>query len=480
MKYVGARAANPPLGLLTVAAMLPEEWDKKLTDMNVHPLKDRDIQWADLVMLGAMSIQRQSTQEVVRRCKDLGVKIAAGGPLFTSEPDAIPGVDYLILNEGEVTLSPFLSDLARGCPQPVYTSNELPDLTQTPVPLWDLVKVKDYATISIQYSRGCPYDCEFCEITSLFGHKPRLKSAGQMLRELDALYEQGWRGTVFIVDDNFIGNKVRLKREILPAMRDWMEDHKYPFKFMTELSINLADDEELMTAMTAAGFNSAFIGIETPSEDSLKECNKFNNVNRNLLNSVKKIENFGFKISGGFIVGFDSDTPSIFDRQIKFIQESGIVTAMVGLLHAPVGTKLFQRLKKENRLLAEKFSGNNTDYSLNFIPRMNAQTLKEGYQRIVRTLYEPANYYHRVFQFFKEYRPVRMKGFNKIRLRHIRALFMSVVDLGIRNKDRMLYWKFLFKTMVKYPRFLPEAVNFAVYGIHFRKIFITAQVPEPE
>lgn len=352
LKYVGAKAANPPLGLLTIAAMLPPEWDKKLIDMNVNPLLDKDIQWADLVMVSAMSIQRQSTMEVVKHCQDLGVKIAAGGPLFTSEPDAISEVDYLILNEGEVTLPPFLKDLTQGKPQHIYTSDKLPDLSETPVPLWDLVNVRDYATISIQYSRGCPYDCEFCEITSLFGHKPRLKSSAQMLKELD--------------------------------------------------------------------------------------------------------------------------------RQIKFIQESGIVTAMVGMLHAPVGTKLFQRLKEEHRLFDEKFSGNNTDYSLNFITKMNVQTLKEGYQRIVRTVYEPSNYYLRVFQFFKEYRPVRMKGFNKVRFRHIRALVMSIFDLGIKDKDRKLYWKFIFKTMANYPQFLPEAINFAVYGIHFRKVFSAAPAPEAE
>jgi len=472
LKFIGVKAAYPPLGLLTVAAMLPREWEKRLIDLNVRKLRDEDIRWADLVMISAMAIQKQSAKEVIARCRGLGVKTVAGGPLFTMEPEEFPEVDHLVLNEGEATLPAFLEDLAGGTLKRVYTSRELPPLESTPVPMWDLISFKDYATMSIQFSRGCPYDCEFCDITTLFGHRPRLKSVDQLLLELDTLYFRGWRGSVFIVDDNFIGNKARLKKSVLPAMIDWMEKRRYPFWFITEASINLADDEELMRLMQKAGFSSVFIGIETPSEESLKECNKFNNVKRDLIASVKKIQNFGIQVSGGFIVGFDSDTPSIFERQIAFIQQSGIVTAMVGLLQAPVGTRLFERLKKEKRLLpGVSFSGNNTDLTINFIPKMNLQSLLEGYRRIVTTIYDPARYYERVLEFFKEFKPVRKKSIKMLRLAHIKALCRAMFYLGVLEKGRRHYWRLLLKTLVRYPRFFPEAVTFAIYGLHFRKIF---------
>lgn len=472
LKFIGVKAAYPPLGLLTIAAMLPPEWEKRLIDLNVRKLKDEDLRWADIVMISAMTIQKQSAKEVIAKCRALGVRTVAGGPLFTMEPDEFPEVDHLVLNEGESTLPAFLEDLAKGTPKHIYTSNERPSLENTPIPLWELISFKDYATMSIQFSRGCPYDCEFCDITTLYGHKPRLKSAEQVVQELDALYSRGWRGGVFIVDDNFIGNKVRLKKSILPAMIDWMEEHRHPFWFITEASINMADDEELMILMQKAGFTSVFIGIETPNEESLQECNKFNNVKRDLLASVKKIQNFGFQVSGGFIVGFDSDTPSIFERQISFIQQSGIVTAMVGLLQAPVGTKLYERLKREKRLLqGTSFTGNNTDLAINFIPKMNINTLIEGYKKIVTTIYEPRRYYERVLEFFKEFKPARRKSIRMLRFSHIKAFFKAMLYLGFLEKGRRHYWKLLLKTLLRYPRFFPEAVTFAIYGLHFRKVF---------
>jgi radical SAM superfamily enzyme YgiQ (UPF0313 family) len=470
LKFISAKAANPPLGLLTVANMLPEQWEKLLVDMNVHPLlSDEQIKWADYVLISAMSIQRASARQFIDRCRQLGVKTVAGGPLFTMEPEAFADVDHLVLGEAEVNLPVFLQDLADGHPKDIYQANQLPPLQTTPVPLWSLIKLKDYATMSIQYSRGCPFDCEFCDITSLFGHKPRLKNVEQMQLELTALYHHGWRGLIFIVDDNFIGNKVRLKRELLPAIIEWQQEHHRPFWFITEASINLADDEELMNLMHQAGFNSVFVGIETPSEEGLIECNKYNNVNRDLMASVKKLQNHGFQVSGGFIVGFDTDTPAIFQRQINFIQQSGIVTAMVGLLHAPVGTRLFERLKKERRLTAN-FSGDNTDLSINFIPKMNRQNLIDGYKKIVTTIYEPANYYERVLEFFKEFKPSKKK-ITMLRFCYIKALIKAMFLLGIIDKGRRYYWKLLFKTLFRYPRLLPEAVTFAIYGLHFRKIF---------
>ena len=472
LKFIGLKAAFPPLGLLSIAAMLPPEWEKKLVDMNVHKLKDTDLKEADYVMISAMSIQLQSAQEVIARCKALGVKTIAGGPLFTAEPEKFQDVDHLVLNEGEITLVPFLEDLEKGTARHIYTTTEHPSLDRTPIPLWDLIDLRDYATMNLQFSRGCPYDCEFCDITALFGHKPRLKTAAQVLGELDALYECGWRGGGFIVDDNFIGNKAYLKREILPAMISWMERHRNPFWYITEASINLADDEELMLLMQEAGFTSVFVGIETPDEGSLKECNKYHNVNRDMIACVKKIQNYGMQVSGGFIVGFDNDTPSIFERQINFIQRSGIVTAMVGLLQAPVGTKLFKRLKKEKRLLPNpSFSGSNTDLSTNFIPKMNMQKLVEGYQKIVTTIYEPKHYYARVLEFFKEFKPAYKRGVSSLRFCYAKALFRAMYVLGIKEKGRRYYWNLLFQTLVKYPRFLPEAIAFAIYGHHFRKVF---------
>ena len=470
LKFIDTKAALPPLGLLTIAAMLPEEWEKKLIDMNVTDLRDDDLKWADYVMISAMSIQQNSAEEVIDRCRELGVKTIAGGSLFTPEPEKFPKADHLVLNEGEVTLPLFLADLKKGKPQHIYTSAEKPAMDNTPVPLWELINMNDYTTMSAQFSRGCPFDCEFCDITTLFGRKPRLKPTEKFIEELDALYNHGWRGGVFIVDDNFIGNKVRLKQEALPRIIEWMDKHRNPFWFITEASINLADDDELLNQMRRANFASVFIGIETPDEESLQECNKFNNANRDLIASVKKIQNFGIQVTGGFIVGFDSDKQSIFDRQIDFIQRSGIVTAMVGLLKAPVGTRLFERLKNENRLVAD-FSGNNTDLSLNFKPKMNAQMLKDGYERIVRTIYDPKHYYDRVMEYFSEFRPVKKLNISMLRPSYLKGFFRAMFILGFLEKGRRNFWKYLAKTLVKYPRFFPDAITFAIYGYHFRKIF---------
>lgn len=470
LRFVNKKAAHPPLGLLTVAAMLPRSWEKKLFDMNVRQIRDADLKWADYVFISAMTIQRDSAKELITRCKSLGVKTVAGGPLFTMEYENFAEVDHLILDEAEVTLPRFLADLEKGTEKNIYTADERPDIGNTPVPLWELINLNDYVSMSVQYSRGCPYDCEFCDITSLYGRKPRLKSVEQMLQELDCLYHRGWKGSVFIVDDNFIGNKLKIKQEILPAMIEWMDKHRHPFVFITETSINLADDAELMDLMRRASFSHVFIGIETPNEDSLKECNKFNNINRDLLASVKKIQNYGMEVSAGFIVGFDSDTPSIFERQIKFIQQSGIVTAMVGLLNAPRGTRLFERLKSEKRLLQE-FSGNNTDFSLNFIPKMNPQKLIEGYKQIVTTIYAPAYYYERILQFFEEFKPIQKVRLNMFRFYYIKAIIMAMFYLGVLDKGRKYYWRLLFKTLWKYPHFLPQAISYSIYGFHFRKVF---------
>ncbi len=472
LKFISKKASFPPLGLLTVAAMIPKEWERRLIDMNVSVLTEDDIRWADYVFISAMIVQKESVREVIRRCKNLGVRVTAGGPLFTTGYEEFEDIDHFVLNEAESTLPTFLDDLENGCVQHIYTSKERPDMRETPPPQWDLINMKKYASMSIQYSRGCPYNCEFCDIIILNGHKPRTKSKGQILEELEALYTQGWKGGVFFVDDNFIGNKRRLKTELLPCLIDWMKKKKYPFYFFTETSINLSDDEELMQLMVKAGFNKVFIGIETPNEESLTECNKYLNKNRDLIACVKKIQDNGFEVQGGFIVGFDSDPPSIFERQISFIQKSGIVTAMVGLLNAPRGTRLYHRLKKEDRLLNDP-SGDNTDFSINFIPKMNIEALINGYKKILNTIYSPKHYYKRVMTFLKAYKPKPLKGKIHFNLHNLGAFFKSVWFLGIKGKERFHYWKLISWTLVRRPRFFRLAITLAIYGFHFRKIMGT-------
>ena len=469
LKFISKKASFPPLGLLTVASMLPQEWEKKLIDMNVSVLSEDNLKWADYVFISAMVVQKNSAREVIRRCKNLGIRVVAGGPLFTTGHEEFEDVDHFILNEAESTLPSFLDDLKNGSAQHIYTSKEWPDIRKTPPPQWELINMKKYVTMSIQYSRGCPFNCEFCDIIVLNGHKPRTKGKDQILRELEVLYTRGWRGGVFFVDDNFIGNRKRLKTEVLPFLIDWMKKKKYPFYFLTEASINLSDDEELMQLMVKAGFRRVFIGIETPNEDSLTECNKHLNKNRNLIDCVKKIQDNGLEVQGGFIVGFDNDPPSIFERQISFIQKSGIVTAMVGLLNAPRGTRLYHRLKKEDRLLND-LSGDNTDFSLNFIPKMNREMLINGYKKILNTIYSPKHYYKRVITFLKEYKPRDLKKKIYFKFSYFNAFLKSIWLLGIKGKERFHYWKLISWTLVRRPHFFGLAISFAIYGFHFRKI----------
>lgn len=469
LKFISKKAAFPPLGLLTVAAMLPDTWQKKLVDMNVSPLRDKDIQWADYVFISAISIQRASAEAVINKCRQAGVKIVAGGPLFTTAHSEFEGIDHFILNEAEITLPPFLHDLSNGHAQPLYSSEQRADITQTPAPQWDLINMKKYATMSIQYSRGCPFNCDFCDITSLFGKKSRCKSAENILGELDLLYQHGWRGGVFFVDDNFIGNQRGLKTVILPAIADWINQHRHAFSFMTQASINLSDDDELMAMMVKAGFDTVFIGIESPHEESLSECSKTQNKNRDLIASIKKCQHAGLQVQGGFIVGFDNDPLSIFDGHIKFIQKSGIVTAMVGLLNAIQGTRLHQRLENENRLVKTS-SGDNTDCSINFIPKMNLDTLIDGYKKIVSKIYSPAYYYTRVINFLKEYQPPP-KQHSRLNFRSGMAFFKSIFLLGIIGKERRHYWKLLSWSLFQRPSLFPLAVTFAIYGFNYRKVF---------
>ncbi len=468
LKFISKKACYPPLGLMTVAAMLPEQWEKRLVDMNVQPLSDRDLQWADYVFISAMTIQQESVKKILARCGQMGIRTVAGGPLFTSCPDDFDEVDHLVLNEAELTLPLFLEDLRNGTTRHIYTSDRWAEVKDTPIPLWELIDMKKYVAMNIQYSRGCPFDCEFCDITALFGRKPRTKTVEQILAELDSLYSRGWRGGVFFVDDNFIGDKKKLKKDILPSMIDWMQRRKHPFSFITEASIDLADDGELMELMVRAGFEEVFIGIESPSEDCHQESGKIQNRNRDLLTCVKKIQQSGLQVQGGFIVGFDSDPASIFEKHIRFIQESGIVTAMVGMLTAMRGTKLYRRLVSEGRLL-EDASGNNTAIAVNFKPKMNLESLVSGYRTVISTIYTPKHYYRRVMTFLKEYQPIP-RGRFQIKAGYLRALLKSMLILGLLGRERFHFWKLFFWSLVRRPRLFPLAITLAIYGFHFRKI----------
>jgi len=460
------KAAYPPLGLLTVAGMLPRAWSLRLVDLNVTGLRDADVAWADYVMLSAMIVQEKSARQVVARCREHGKPVIAGGPLFTSGHERFPDIPHLVLGEAETLMPRLVADMRAGRVQPRYHDEDKPDLATTPTPRWDLIRLGDYVTMPVQFSRGCPFDCEFCDIVAMYGRVPRVKTPAQFTRELDSLWEAGWRNTVFVVDDNFIGHKSKAKA-LLRELAAWQSRHPHPLPLLTEASLNLADDPELLALMTAAGFKKVFIGVETPDEDSLTECGKVQNTRRNLLDAVQTIQRAGLEVMGGFILGFDNDQHGIFERQRRFIQEAGVVTAMVGLLTALPHTRLFARLKGEGRLLGES-SGNNFEAVLNFVPRMDREALVLGYRRLVQHLYAPKAYYRRAHTFLKTYRP---SGPKAPRSRaEMWAFVRSLWVLGVRTRGRMAYWNYFVRSLVFYPRAFAQAMELAIMGHHFRKI----------
>lgn len=469
LNLFGVKSLLPPLGFQTVAALLPLDWERRLVDLNVIELRDSDLEWADYVFISAMIVQKESACQVIARCKKWGLKVVAGGPLFTVEFDQFEKVDHFVLNEAELTLQQFISDIESGMLKRIYSSSEFFDLSKSPVPQWDLVDLEQYAIMGIQYSRGCPYKCEFCQITILLGNQTRLKTADQIIAELDSLYNVGWRRPIFFVDDNFIGNKRRLKTELLPLLIEWHKD-KPDIRFRTQVSIDLADDDQLMQHMVEAGFTTVFIGIETPDKEGLAECTKKQNKNRNLIENVKHIHGSGLQVEGGFIVGFDSDVPSIFQRQIDFIQKSGIVTAMVGMLQAQPGTKLYDRMKREGRLQGQS-SGNNVDGSTNIIPKMGLKTLIEGHRKILQYIYSPEHYYQRVKTFLDDIKPQENGAPKKIKKKGI--LFRIIYHLGIVDNERKYFWKLLFWTLSHHRGLFLLALGQAIAGYHFRKISVT-------
>lgn len=468
LPFIHKKAAYPPLGLLTVAAMLPSSWSLRLVDTNVRSLTSEELDWADYAFLSAMGVQRNSTLEIIERCRAAGVRIVAGGSLFTAQPEQFPQIEHLVLGEAEVTLGQFLEDLEHDCARHLYKATGYADLHASPIPRWDLVRLSDYSTMSVQYTRGCPYNCDFCDVTALFGHQPRTKTAGQIIRELDCLYDLGWRSGVFFVDDNLIGNKKRLKTELLPAL---ILRHKTRpgFEFNTQASINLADDPELMSALVSVGFDSVFVGIETPNEASLAECSKLHNLGRDLVADVRRMQRAGLQVQAGFILGFDSDTPSSFDRLMEFIQTTGIVTAMVGLLQAIPGTRLYERLKEAGRLI-EVGSGYAVNGTTNIVPVMDLAVLHTRYAELLGHLYSPQCYYQRVMRFLSVYRLRNLQIHWNFRhqLQQWLAFAMASVRLGILGKERLEYWKLLIWTLFRNPLAFSLAVTLAIYGYHFR------------
>jgi radical SAM superfamily enzyme YgiQ (UPF0313 family) len=471
LKLIGKRALYPPLGLLTVAAMLPSKWEKKMIDMNVGNLTESDINWADIVFISAMIVQKESVKEILKKIKYLQKPIVAGGPLFTTGWEEFANdVDHLILGEAEENLNEFLNDLNSNKTKKIYKVKNFPDIQKSVIPQWDLIDKRFYDSMCLQISRGCPFNCEFCDIAKLNGRLPRTKSKKQVTDELDALYQWGWRGNVFFVDDNFIGNNRKLEKEILPAIIEWQDKRHQPFLFNTQVSMDLVDKPELINLMIKAGITALFIGIESPDSNSLEECNKSQNKNRDLVAVIKKLQNAGFIVQGGFIVGFDNDKPSIFKNQTEFIQKSGIVTAMVGLLNALPKTKLYQRLKDAGRLI-DASSGNNTIAELNFKPKMDKYTLIEGYKNIMKTLYSPKEYYQRVKTFLREYKPP-LRKIHKLSIYDIRALLSSLWLSGVLYKGQPYYWALLLWSLFKRPTTIPYVIYSSITGIHFNKLYL--------
>lgn len=467
LPFEGKRSAFPPLGLLTVSALLPPSWERRLVDMNVQALKETDIDWADMVFVTAMLVQKDSLKQVTERCKARGKRVVLGGPYVTTTIEDLPDADHIFLGEAETTLPQFVEDLTRGEAKWAYQADERPPLSATPLAHFHLANLKRYSAMSLQYSRGCPFSCEFCDIIETYGRVPRTKSTQQMLAEFDALRDLNWRGTVFIVDDNFIGNKKNV-RQLLPELAQWQKQNGYPFTLITESSLNLAEDEALLNGMREAGFRRVFVGIETPAAASLKEAQKSQN-RGNLLDSVRRIQSYGMEVMAGFIVGFDNDPQDIFERQIDFIQKSAIPLAMVGLLNALPGTQLWSRLEREGRLLGEA-SGNNTVCTFNFQTRMDPALLIQGYQTIMRTIYSPREYYQRALDSMKRTAQQLSEPQHYRLLSSLASLTRVMLKLGLFDGERKEFWRFFSQALVRHHDKLAESLRLAAMGYHFRKL----------
>lgn len=467
LRFIGKKASLPPLGLLTVAAMLPEDYEITLVDMSVEPLSEAAVACADLVFTSSMLIQKESLEKVIRLCRNHGTRVVAGGPYPTSCHERIEGVDHFVLNEAEVTLPRFLEDFERGRAERIYSDPTKPDLALTPPPRFDLIRGKKYSSMSLQFSRGCPHSCEFCDIIELFGRKPRTKTPAQFLNELSIVYEEGWRGSLFVVDDNFIGNRKEVKA-LLPRVALWQQERDYPFSLFTESTLNLADDDHLMDGMVSAGFNMVFVGIETPDLCTLEATGKRQNLRSDMLSSVRKIQAKGMEVSGGFILGFDTDPEDIFDRQIGFIQDAAIPVAMVGLLTAVPNTQLYRRLEAEGRLTQESGGNNTHDLRLNFVPRMDLGKLLAGYRRVLSEIYRPDRYFDRCLKLLRSLNTHRTSH-RRVKTAELRAFVLSLLRQTFSSYS-WAYWKFLVRGFLAKPWMTAETVTMAVKGHHFFKM----------
>jgi radical SAM superfamily enzyme YgiQ (UPF0313 family) len=446
--------------------MLPREWELRLVDLNVERLSDETLRWADFVLVSAMLIQRASVDEIAARCARLGKPVIAGGPLFTTGHAAFPSIQHFVLGEAEDLMERLVEDMRTGAVQALYTAPDRPDITRVPAPRWDLIDFRNYQSMTVQFSRGCPYDCEFCDIVVMNGRVPRTKSPGQMVAELEDLRRRGWRDGVFVVDDNFIGDKNKTKALLRELVR-WRERTRTRSYFMTESSINLAQDPELLELMAAAGFRKVFIGIETPALASLTECHKLQNTRGDLLTAVRAIQRAGLEVMGGFIVGFDSDPLDIFARQFEFIQRSGVATAMVGLLTALPETRLYKRLLGEGRIESESI-GNNTGATLNFTPKLDREFLLTGYRDLMKRLYEPKVYYRRIRVLLAHHRPRR--GAIPLSRGDVLALARSLWLFGVRQSGRWAYWRLFWSTLLTRPRHFAKAIELVIQGYHLRRV----------
>ena len=471
LEIVGIKAAFPPLGLLTIAAMFPPEYDLRVVDMNVTSLEAADLEWADRVFTSTMIVQRVALQAVIERCNQAGVPVVAGGPHPTTFHDEIGGVDHFVLDEAEEIFPAFLRDLESGKAKAIYREPRKPDVTQTPVPRFDLIDMKHYHSMGVQFSRGCPFNCEFCDITKLYGRAPRTKTPDQMVNEFELLYRLGWRGQVFLVDDNFIGNK-RDAMNLLPVLADWQRARGYPFTLFTEASVNLTRMDELMDAMVEAGFDTVFLGIETPNPKALLKTKKPQNVSKReenyLFNAVRKIQHKGMQVQGGFILGLDGDDEGVFDAQIEFIQEVGIPMAPIYLLTAVRGTDMYSRLESENRLLEVAIGGN--AMTLNFRPEIDPKILIDGYRRVTATLYDPTlkNYFKRCLTLFEHLKPIP----HLLKPRSKNAIYVDLMAMRGRLSANQVpaYMNFIAKVSKDHPRMLSKAIHLAALGYHFEKI----------
>lgn len=474
-KIVGKKYPAAPLGLLTVAAILPQHWEFKLIDENVEPLLDDHLRWADLVCIGGMLPQQKSMLELIKRAHGLNCTVVVGGPDPTSQPDLYKEADFLVLGEGEITIPIFLDDLKKGVSCGKYCSSERADMQVAVVPRYDLIRFNDYIMIGLQFIRGCPFNCEFCDVIELYGRIPRYKTNEQVIKELQSLYDLGYRGHIDMVDDNFIGNKPKVKG-LLRDVIHWTKAHKYPFYFTTEASVNLADDDELLQLMKEADFRYVFLGIETPDNETLAINKKTQNVDKSIDEAVKKILSYGMVSNGGYIIGFDSDRLQIADQMISSIQDSGICMAMIGLLYALPNTQLTRRLEQEKRLFhhtSQSLDSGDIDQmtsGLNFLTIKSRIVILQGYIEVIEAIFKPSNYYQRVI-----YTGLNIKTHYKHKPDFITLLgfmrsFLRVCKIaGFSKETGLLYWKMFFTVLFRNPKGIEPAINLAAMFIHFMK-----------